>query len=275
MAERLSLFRQPPGAVLDWWPHAGGSAEALRAALPTAELLAVGPVQGSAGGSWAARWKAWRSTLGRSAAAARTVGRPDELPEGTAAVVWANMLLHHEPEPQRLFAAWHRVLAVGGFLMFSTVGPGSLEALRTLYRDQGWGEPMGPLVDMHDWGDMLVEAGFADPVMDQETVRLTYARPEQALAELRTLGANAHPKRQAGLRTPRWQDRLLRGLVAHTAPADGVAEKGHDRRVELTFELVYGHAFKPPPRLRVTAETRVDVQVLKDALRRPNGPGFR
>jgi malonyl-CoA O-methyltransferase len=134
---------------------------------------------------------------------------------------------------------------------------------------------MGPLVDMHDWGDMLVEAGFADPVMDQETVRLTYARPEQALAELRTLGANAHPMRQAGLRTPRWRDRLLRGLAAHPAPAGGAAETRPDNRVELTFELVYGHAFKPPPRLRVKAETRVDVQVLKDALRRPNEPGFR
>jgi malonyl-CoA O-methyltransferase len=29
---------------------------------------------------------------------------------------------------------------------------------------------MAALVDMHDLGDMLVEAGFADPVMDQETL---------------------------------------------------------------------------------------------------------
>jgi hypothetical protein len=33
---------------------------------------------------------------------------------------------------------------------------------------------MAPLVDMHDLGDMLVQAGFADPVMDQETLTLTW-----------------------------------------------------------------------------------------------------
>ena len=46
---------------------------------------------------------------------------------------------------------------------------------------------------MHDWGDMLVHAGFAEPVMDMERIVLTWATPEAALAELRTLGRNLHP----------------------------------------------------------------------------------
>jgi malonyl-CoA O-methyltransferase len=105
---------------------------------------------------------------------------------------------------------------------------------------------------MHDLGDMLVAAGFAEPVMDQEPLRLTWATPHAALAELRSLGTNADPARFAGLRTPRWRARLHAAL-AERAQADG--------RVALGFEVVYGHAFKPAP--RVAGETRVAVDDLQ------------
>ena len=67
---------------------------------------------------------------------------------------------------------------------------------------------------MHDLGDMLVEAGFADPVMDQETITLTWPSGEALLAELRQLGGNVDPRRFAGLRTPRWRSRLAEALEA-------------------------------------------------------------
>jgi malonyl-CoA O-methyltransferase len=107
---------------------------------------------------------------------------------------------------------------------------------------------------MHDLGDMLVGAGFAEPVMDQESLRLTWATPAALLAELRGLGINADLSRHAGLRTPRWRARLESAL-AERAGADG--------RIGLEFELVYGHAFKPPPRLRVAGQTQVSVDELQ------------
>ena len=77
---------------------------------------------------------------------------------------------------------------------------------------------------MHDWGDMLVHAGFAEPVMDMERIVLTWADAEAALAELRTLGRNLHPARFRALRGRAWRRALLRGLarcraVARTGPA--------------------------------------------------------
>jgi malonyl-CoA O-methyltransferase len=172
-------------------------------------------------------------------------------------MVWANMLLHHEAEPLTLMQRWNEALAIDGFLMFSTLGPGSLAALRDAYRTSGFGPAMAELVDMHDLGDLLLEAGFADPVMDQEIVRLTWARPEDALAELRSLGANAAPQRHAGLRTPRWQQRLLQSL------AGAATTRG---RIELEFEIVYGHAFKPEPRHALAPETRIGVDELRRSL---------
>jgi malonyl-CoA O-methyltransferase len=117
---------------------------------------------------------------------------------------------------------------------------------------------MADLVDMHDLGDMLVHAGFADPVMDQVALTLTWASPEALLTELRSLGSNAHPQRFAGLRTPRWRDRLHAAL-RERAGADG--------RISMTFEVVYGHAFKPPPRVKLRDEAHISLQDMKAMVR--------
>jgi len=181
-----------------------------------------------------------------------------ELAAGQAQLLWSNMGLHGALDPQAVMAAWHRALQVDGFLMFSTLGPGSLEGLRTLYAAMGWPPPHAPFVDMHDLGDMLLEAGFADPVMDQETITLTWPSGEALLAELRQLGGNVDPRRFAGLRTPRWQARLAASLQA-TA--------GEGGRPGLGFEVVYGHAFRVAPRPRVAAETALPLDDLRAMVR--------
>ena len=224
MAERLPLIRQPPRRWIDWWAHLGGGAAAVRQAYPVAEP------------------SAWRA---------------DEVPEAGAEMVWANMMLHACPDMAAMLAQWRRALTVNGFVMFSTLGPASLQELRALYGQRGFGEPHAPFADMHDIGDLLVHAGFADPVMDQELLTLTWSTPEAALRELRALGGNVHPRRAAGLRTPRWRQRLLRALEQRL-DADG--------RVALSFELVYGHAFRPPPRARVAPTTTVSLSDLRSTL---------
>ena len=61
----------------------------------------------------------------------------------------------------------HRVLAVDGLLTFTTFGPDTLKELRRVRRIDGHAH-VGSFIDMHDIGDMLVAAGFADPVMHME-----------------------------------------------------------------------------------------------------------
>ena len=255
MAERLPLMRQAPAQVIDWWPRAGGSAALLAAALPKARIEQRWP-QGASVPSTQSWWRP-----GRWLPATRALHVTDVRPQHYG-MVWANMLLHHETEPLTLMRRWHEALAIDGFLMFSTLGPGSLAGLRDCYRQLGFGPAMGELVDMHDIGDLLIEAGFADPVMDQETLRLAWARPEEALDELRSLGANASPARHPGLRTPRWKQALLQALAQRAAAA------GHGR-VELEFEIVYGHAFKPEPRHALAPEAHIALDDLRRALRKP------
>jgi malonyl-CoA O-methyltransferase len=262
MAERLPVIRLQPSVVAQWWAHLGASGPMLERAYPRARQLRVEPDAAPCDdGATARPW--WSPS--RWAAPKAQVLAESSLAAGAAQLLWANMGLHWAPDPQAVLRRWHQVLQVDGFLMFSTLGPGSLAGLRDLYLAQGWPAPHAPFVDMHDLGDMLVEAGFADPVMDQEELTLTWSAPAAALAELRQLGGNVDPRRHPGLRTPRWRQRL-EALLDERRGADG--------RIALGFEIVYGHAFRPPPRARLEAETRVplaDLRALVRAGRRQAG----
>ena len=260
MAERLPLIRRAPATILEWGPRLGGGSTELRAAYPGARCVVVewqevatrAGQSGAPGASGAAR-RGWRGWFG---ARQEPPLQPEQVGAGGAQLVWSSMALHGVADPAALLRAWHRALAPQGFLMFCTLGPGSLPELRALYRQAGWGPGVAPLADMHDLGDMMVGVGLADPVMDQELLTLTYPDAQAALRELRSLGGNVHPQRHPGLRTPRWRERLLQALQAQ-------ARERPDARVALTFELVYGHAFQAEPALKVAGHTAFSPEQLQ------------
>jgi malonyl-CoA O-methyltransferase len=257
MAERLNLIRLKPERIIEWWPTLGGAPEVLRSAYPGAERLGVEPSpvwQAHARESAALPWWSPRRWRG---GAAQVLLETDEVP-GEAHLVWANMMLHAVADPPALMARWHQLLTVDGFVMFSCLGPDSLRELKALYRECGWPAPAAEFVDMHDLGDMLVHAGFADPVMDQERLTLTWPTPEALLAELRQLGGNFSPDRHAGLRTPRWRARLAEALESLRGP---------DGRLQLSFEVSYGHAFKAPPRVKPSEVSTVSLDEMRALVR--------
>jgi malonyl-CoA O-methyltransferase len=183
-------------------------------------------------------------------------------------MLWANMALHMAADPQGLIAQWHTLLGTDGFLMFTCLGPDTLRELRGLYAAQGWPEASHAFTDMHDWGDMLVSQGFAEPVMDMERITLSFATPERLLAELRGLGRNLHPQRFQGLRGRAWHARLLSEL------GQRLGAEGSTQALSLTFEIIYGHAFKPAPRLPVRPETRLSLEEMRSTLRQVNKKPF-
>jgi malonyl-CoA O-methyltransferase len=262
MAERLSVIRSAPATVLDWWGHFSGSAQPLAQACPHARRIVVVPTPALQQRTAAAP-APWWSPRRWSAATAPVLEA--EVPPASGQLLWANMMLHAVSDAPALMAAWRRAIAVDGFLMFSCFGPDTLAELRALYTSLGWPPPAIAFTDMHDIGDALVHAGFADPVMDQEHLTLTWDSPGALLAELRTLGANTHPERFAGLRTPRWRQRLEHEIGARLAGADG--------RLRLTFEIVYGHAFNPAPRPRVAGRTEVSLDEMRTMVKSSRGRG--
>ena len=189
----------------------------------------------------------------------RPAARFETPPAASVDMLWANMALHEAADPQALLGQWHNALKVDGFLMFSCLGPDTAIELRELYQQLGWPPAGHDLTDMHDWGDMLVQAGFAEPVMDMERITLTYETPARLLQELAELGRNFHPARFAGLRGRRWRSKLHGELAEHL-------KTGADGRLSLTFEVIYGHALKVQPKVKVSAMSSVSVRDMRSML---------
>ncbi len=258
MANRLPWFREQPTSWLHWEPAQGGLEvhRKLRGMLPDAPCHvmarrlpeALEATREAPPRSW--NPLQWGRATGPTAATTDTHVR----------MVWANMALHMEPRPQTLLAQWHQQIETDGFLMFSCLGPDSLKELRTLYAEHGWPAPSHAFTDMHDWGDMLVHAGFAEPVMDMERITLSYSGAAALLAELRGLGHNLSDQRFGACRSRHWHARLC-------AAIESGLPRASDGRLTLTFEIIYGHAFKPVPRVPMASSTSLPVDDMRAMLR--------
>lgn len=258
MAERLDWIKLDVREVVQWQAWLGGGDAALRRRYPQAAQVWAEDVALSRAGAqlkppW---WQPWRASAARLSA-------PDALPPGQAQLLWANLGLHGASALGPLFARWHAALAVDGFLLFSCLGPDSFIELRQLYQREGWGAVTPQWVDLHDLGDLLVETGFAEPVMDMERLTLTWPDADALWRDLAALGGNLHAARFAGWRTPRWRARWRSAAEASLRRDDG--------RLALTLEFVCGHALKPAPRLALAAETRFGLDAMREALRQGRG----
>ena len=159
-----------------------------------------------------------------------------------------------------LLQQWQQALAVDGFVMFSCLGPDTLRELADIYRAHGWPAPSHDHTDMHDWGDMLVQSGFAEPVMDMERLTLTYASADRLLEDLRRMGRNLRRDRFPALRGRTWLAQLHQALLALAKPST-------DGRLVLTIEVIYGHALKAAPRSKVSETTTVSLQDMRAMLK--------
>lgn len=258
MEDRLQWIRQAPEAWCHWDAVRGGlEGHALVSArYPKARCQVYETAPQREVVAQQALAKPWWSPARWSAGAPQWAAPA----EGSVQMLWANMALHVSADPQALIAQWHRALAVDGYLMFSCLGPDTLRELHAVYAALGWPPAGHAFTDMHDWGDMLVHAGFAEPVMDMERITLTFTTPERLVHELRELGCNLHPDRFPSLRGTRWREKLYAEL------SDRLADPGNAGQLALTFELIYGHAFKPAPKVRMSPSSAVSLQDMRAML---------
>lgn len=265
MLGRLQYIRVQPQAMLDAGCGAGDNlallreryAEAAYTGLDNCEaLLEVARKRHAPGGL-----SAWIGKLARRGPTNAFINA-DLAASGLAPesleLVWSNLALHWHREPHAVLAEWRRILKVGGLAMFSCLGPATLRELRQALDDAGLRTATPAFVDMHDFGDLLVENGFADPVMDQEILTLTYRTPEKLLQDVRALGGNPAAGRRGGLVGRDWRDRLCAALEAQRRP-DGV--------IALSIEVAYGHAWRAATHRGMAGETRLSVSAIGGRLR--------
>lgn len=233
MFERLDYVRIAPRRVLDAGCGPGRWARALARRYRQASVLALDfalPMLAQVRGGRLRRLLGAGAPLAVCADFARL-----PLAASSVDLVWSNMALHWAAEPRAVLAEFARALAPGGLLMLSTLGPDTLKELR-----EAAGEArVHRFADMHDVGDALVSCGLADPVMDMERVTLTYAHVGAFLADLRASGQTCAARGRArGLAGRGFRARLEQALESQR----------HAGRLHLTYEVIYGHAWKAASR---------------------------
>jgi malonyl-CoA O-methyltransferase len=131
-------------------------------------------------------------------------------------MIWSNLELHLVSDPDQLIEKWRRVLKPESLLMFSYLGPDTGRELRALL-DLGNQSLLEHSLDMHDIGDALMKAQFAEPVMDMEYITLEYEEKALLIKDAVSLGL----LESNHLDTLNWSNQPLK----------------------LTLEIVYGHAW--------------------------------
>ena len=240
MLERLQYIRLEPVRILDAGCGGGHGARCLAERYPGARVTALDfalPMLQVARGRDPWLWRVLKRARVDYLCADFAL-----LPLRSASIdlVWSNLALHCAGDPQPAFKELHRALKVGGVLMFSCYGPDTLKELKSAFAARDGAAHVHGFIDMHDLGDMLSACGYSAPVMDMEVVTLTYADVDALLADLRATGQqNALAERRRGLTGKG-------ALVAMRAAYENLRRDG---RLPASFEIVYGHAWKPPQRV--------------------------
>ena len=253
MLQRLDYIRKEPQVILDAGAGTGHCTRHLLKRYPKAHTIALDfalpMVQFSRQHRhWFNRPSGLCADLEQLPLADRSV----DLIISNAAIQWCTDL-------QTTFREFRRVLKPGGLLMFTTFGPDTLKEIREAWACVDDESHVSPFMDMHDVGDALVGAQFADPVVDMEMITMTYCEIRPLLADIKAIGAhNVTDERHRG----------LTGKARMQAFFEAYEKFRSDDVLPSTWEVVYGHAWagEQLPQYRdEDGTTRISVSALRGA----------
>ena len=239
MLEKLDYIKLKPARLLDVGSGTGWGTRQLSERYPAAEIIAldiaIGMLQVARG---TAGW--WRKLFaGRRERFLCADVEALPITSNSVEMVWSNLAMQWCNDLPATFSELNRVIKAEGLLMFSTFGPDTLQELRAAFHGVDGYNHLNRFADMHDIGDMLVAAGFADPVMEMEKLTLTYADAKAVMQDLRDIGAhNATAGRAPG----------MMGKGAWQRIVENYEKLRRDGKLPATFEIIYGHAWKPAPK---------------------------
>lgn len=165
-------------------------------------------------------------------------------------LVFSNLAMQWCNDIGVVLAEFKRVLRPGGLLVFTTFGPDTLKELRASWQKVDDAVHVNTFLDMHDIGDALLQAGYAEPVMESEMITVNYREVGTLMQDLRDIGANvtATGHRQ-GLLTRNMLTKLEQAYEAYR----------EDDALPATYEIIYGHAWMPAAKLSSVGAHEIEV----------------
>jgi malonyl-CoA O-methyltransferase len=228
LLERLDIVRLQPAAVLDLGAGTGHATRELKRRYPSAQVIALD--------SSLAMLRATAHQQRFLRRFAPVCGDAHRLPVRSQSfdLVVSNLLIEWCHDPDAVFGEVARVLRPKGLFTFTTVGPDTLKEVRELWRGVDPFTHVHRFIDMHDFGDALLRAGFAEPVMDTERLTVTYRDLSTLLDEIRGSGA-----RNIAQGRPRGLTGRARGEVVRSRSAELV----RNGALRISVEVIHGHAW--------------------------------
>ncbi len=230
LADRLLDIKRPFQSVLDLGCHGGEMA----AAAPTY------PHYIQADLSFGMARRARRN--GRDAVSADEEWLPFR--EESFDLVLSNLSLHWVNDLPGALIQINRSLKPDGLLLGALFGGETLKELRDCLTAaeieicEGLSPRISPFADLRDAGGLLQRAGFALPVIDSDTITVTYDNALVLIKELQRMGeGNAVAERS---RRP-----LRRSVLFRAAELYQQRYAAPDGRIPATFQIIYLHGWAP------------------------------
>ncbi len=118
---------------------------------------------------------------------------------------------------------------------------------------------VAPFADVRDYGGLLQRAGFALPVADADTLKLTYPSPRDLMREIRALGGG-------NVLVARSKAPLARGTLRRAEDIYRARYGAPGGSVRATFEIVYLSGWAPDPSQQQPLKPGSAAKRLADAL---------
>jgi malonyl-CoA O-methyltransferase len=230
LIERLDLIKKIPETVLDLGCGTGAQQKSLKRKYDKATIFAMDMAPGMVKKASAKKTRFFNRLWPVCGKAEQTPLKNESLN-----MVFSNLMLQWCNDLDVVMGEMSRVLRPEGLLIFSSFGPDTLKELRDSWAKVDDYIHVNAFIDMHDMGDAMVRAGFSNPVMEAETITLTYDDIFGLMKDLKMIGAqNTNQGRKRGLTSKGDLEGLVRAYEAYR----------HEGRLPATYEVVYGHAWR-------------------------------
>jgi malonyl-CoA O-methyltransferase len=228
LIDRLGVVKLEPGRILDAGCGTGHALPGLRQRFPGAEFVLFDLSEAML---QCARRQAPANT-------GLVCGDMENAPIASCSIdlIFANAVMHW-CDLERVIPEFLRILKPEGLLTFSTFGPDTLTELRRAWRQVDAGIHVHDFLDMHTIGDILVQLQFAEPVMDADYLTVTHRDFNDALRDLKALGAGNAALARSRVLTGARKFRELARICERFRNEQGLFES--------TMEIVFGHAWAP------------------------------